>query len=106
LDHDLPLYANLAANGYPAQTLIAGDYIVSVEIPKDVNGQDKYKVTKEEDVNIFSGDEMAPQENFPPTQPPNVSVAAPQAPTNAINPNANPGGGNGEYAPCVGPLQP
>ncbi len=67
-NQDLPLYANLADNGYPDQDLPAGDYIVSVDIPKDpVDGKPMYKVTTEEDVNIFDGDTYLPQQNFPPT---------------------------------------
>ncbi len=36
--------------------LPAGDYVVKVDIPKDANGKDIYKVTKEEDINVFGGD--------------------------------------------------
>ena len=40
----------------------------SVDIPNDpVDGKPMYKVTAEEDVNVFDGDTYLPQENFPPT---------------------------------------
>jgi hypothetical protein len=64
-DHQLPLYADLATAGYPEQVLKADDYLVSIEIPNDKFGKPMYKLTREEDVNIFGGDNMLPQENFP-----------------------------------------
>ena len=36
--------------------LAADDYVVKIDIPKDAHGKDIYKVTKEEDINVFSGD--------------------------------------------------
>jgi hypothetical protein len=50
---------------YPEMGLKAGDYIVSAEMPKDSYGKDMYKFTSANDVNIFQGDDMLPQENFP-----------------------------------------
>ncbi len=62
----LALYAPLPDG--QQQDLPAADYIVSVEIPTDpVDGKPMYKVTREEDVNIFQGDTYLPQQNYPPS---------------------------------------
>jgi hypothetical protein len=37
-----------------------GDYLVEVQVPNDAFGRPLYKVTKEEDINIFSGDVYSP----------------------------------------------
>jgi hypothetical protein len=64
----LDLYAPLPAG--QEQDLRALDYIVSVDIPTDpVDGKPMYKVTREEDVNVFDGDTYLPQENYPPATP-------------------------------------
>jgi hypothetical protein len=39
----------------------AGDYLVEVVSPNDAFGTPKYKVTREEDVNVFDGSDFAPQ---------------------------------------------
>jgi len=49
------------ANGQDPTSLTPGNYLVSVEIPNDAWGKPLYKVTKEEDINIFSGDAYVPQ---------------------------------------------
>jgi hypothetical protein len=38
-----------------------GDYLVEVVIPNDAWGRPLYKVTKEEDINVFGGDQLVPQ---------------------------------------------
>ena len=43
------------------QELTPADYLVEVNIPKDAVGKPQYKVTKEEDINIFTGDQFIPQ---------------------------------------------
>ncbi|NWJ46026.1 MAG: hypothetical protein HXX08_09130 [Chloroflexi bacterium] len=43
-----------------------GDYIVDVNIPNDKFNKPQYEVTKEEDVNIFTGDAYTPQVLNPP----------------------------------------
>lgn len=43
------------------QPLPPGDYIVKVNIPKDSFNKPVYQVTKEEDVNVFTGDQFTPQ---------------------------------------------
>ena len=54
-------YDLLSTYGLPEQVLKPDDYLVGVDIPKDAFKQDMYKVTSEEDVNIFGGDDMTPQ---------------------------------------------
>ena len=38
-----------------------GDYVVKVDIPKDAHGKDIYKVTGEENINVFTGDALTTQ---------------------------------------------
>ncbi len=62
-----PAGASTAVNGnYGFSGMPAGDYIVSVEIPDNPAGPatPMYKVTAEEDVNVFDGDSYVPQEDF------------------------------------------
>lgn len=47
---------------YLQNPMPAGDYLVKVEIPNDFRGKPFYQVTREEDVNVFFGDQFAPQE--------------------------------------------
>ncbi len=42
-------------------SLGAGDYLVQVDIPKDLTGQPTYHVTGEEDINIGNGNQIVPQ---------------------------------------------
>ena len=104
-NHDLALYANLADNGYPEQDLPPMDYIVSVDIPKDpVDNKPMYKVTKEEDVNVFAGDTYLPQENYPPATvaaADNPAGPADKAPRPPSQPPSDPAG---IVSSCVGPL--
>jgi hypothetical protein len=60
----------LDANGDPVRDgngdivedpMPAGDYLVEVEVPNDAFGKPKYKVTREEDVNVFDGSDFEPQ---------------------------------------------
>jgi hypothetical protein len=100
--HDLPLYADLAANGYLPQSLTPEDYIVAVDIPDNpVGGGKMYQVTKEQDVNIFTGDTYLPQENWP--LAPDAVTNPPVQIGNGNKPEAPPsqGGGLG-ISPCVG----
>jgi hypothetical protein len=83
---------------YPEQEIKAGDYIVSVDIPKDAYGKPLYQITREEDINVFTGEPFLPQENFPVTDPnavPDMPAATPGEPITT---------GLGELASCVGPL--
>ena len=93
-----PLDGSADSPVYPEQEIKPGDYIVAVDIPKDAYGKPLYQITKEEDVNIFSGDQFLPQENFPPT-----TVDA-----GANPPAATPGtpitSGLGELVGCSGPM--
>jgi uncharacterized repeat protein (TIGR01451 family) len=49
------------ADGSDPTALTAGDYLVDVEIPNDSFGKPMYQVTREEDINIFSGNQYVPQ---------------------------------------------
>ncbi|HEV7204220.1 MAG TPA: IPT/TIG domain-containing protein [Jatrophihabitans sp.] len=107
-NHDLALYANLGDNGYPEQDLPAEDYLVSVDIPNNpVGGKPMYKVTSEEDVNIFDGDSYLPQENFPPTTTAAANDPAgpggPDAPS-PTPPSQPPSQQAGIISPCAGAL--
>ncbi len=46
--------------------LPARDYLVQVEIPTDLLGRPAYQFTREEDINIFRGDQWVPQVPPPP----------------------------------------
>ncbi|MGA8988041.1 hypothetical protein, partial [Aeromicrobium sp.] len=104
-DHDLALYADLAAAGYDPQPLVATDYLVGVDIPDNpVGGGAMYKVTSEEAVNVFTGDSYLPQENFPPATP---AIAADPGgpPTPDVTPPSQPPSQTGGIVSgCAGPL--
>jgi hypothetical protein len=53
--------ASACANGQPPVPLPAGDYLVKVNVPNDAFGRPLYQVTREEDINIFNGDQWVPQ---------------------------------------------
>ena len=106
-NHDLPLYADLASNGYPEQDLAAGDYLVGVDIPDNPYGPKTpmYQVTTEADVNVFSGDGYVPQENYPPAsaaqanqQDQGAQLATPKDPSQPPSQQA------GIISPCAGAL--
>jgi hypothetical protein len=104
-NNDLPLYADLAANGYDEQDLPALDYIVSVDIPKDpADHKPMYKVTSEEDVNIFDGDTYLPQENYPPATPADANDPAGPPDKTPLPPSQPPSQQAGIISPCVGAL--
>jgi hypothetical protein len=55
------------ADGSAPTPLSAGDYLVQVEIPNDtIFGRPLYQVTREEDVNVFDGDEFVMPQVPPP----------------------------------------
>ena len=85
-----------------SQPLPPDDYIVSVDIPQNpVGGGPMYKVTQEEDVNVFDGDGYLPQDNFPPSP-----AQAADQPNGAQDPAAQPPAPTSQQAgivpPCVG----
>jgi hypothetical protein len=83
---------------YPEQPLVPADYIVSVDIPQDkVLHKPLYQVTKEEDVNIFQGDQFAPQEDFP------VADAAAGSTGGGVPGGAGLTSGLGVVSECAGP---
>ena len=101
-EHALPLYADLATYGYEPQALTPEDYIVAIDIPDNPVGTGKmYQVTKEQDVNVFTGDTYLPQENYPLSS--NPATNPPVQLGNGNQPEAPPsqGGGLG-VSPCVG----
>ncbi|HEX3003696.1 MAG TPA: IPT/TIG domain-containing protein, partial [Angustibacter sp.] len=103
-DHMLPLYANLADYSLPEQDLRPQEYIVSVEIPQNpVGGGAMYKVTREEDVNVFDGDTYLPQENYPPTVA-QASDTPPGAGAGEPTPSQDPSQTGGIVSGCVGPM--
>ncbi|MGZ4719766.1 IPT/TIG domain-containing protein [Oryzihumus sp.] len=104
-DHQLALYANLHDAGYDEEDLPPIEYIVSVDIPKDpVDGKPMYQVTKEEDVNVFSGDSYLPQENYPPATPAAASDPAGPPEKSPKQPSQPPSQQAGIISPCAGPL--
>ena len=50
----------VCADGSSPQPLPAGDYLVEVDIPNDALGRPMYKVVREEDINVFGGDQYSP----------------------------------------------
>ena len=99
----LALYAQLPAG--QEQDLRPQDYIVSVNIPTDpVDGKPMYQVTREEDVNIFTGDTYLPQENYPPATPA-IAADPPGPPSKSPTPPAQPPSQQaGIISPCAGDL--
>lgn len=61
-----PNFATTVNGNYGFGGLEPGDYLVKVVIPNDQFGKPLYKVTKEEDVNVFNGDQFTPQVPPPP----------------------------------------
>ncbi len=103
-NHDLPLWADLAANGYDEQPLRSGDYIVDVDIPANPIGSGAmYQVTQEEDVNVFDGDAYLPPQNFQSltpedaANPPDPATPQPEA-------GQPPSQQGGIVTPCAGAL--
>lgn len=54
------------ADGSAPLELPARDYLVEIVVPNDALGRPLYQVTREEDINIFRGDEWVPQAPPPP----------------------------------------
>ena len=48
-------------NGADPTPLVAADYLVEISVPNDALGRPRYQVTREEDINIFNGDQWVPQ---------------------------------------------
>ncbi|HEY7723773.1 MAG TPA: hypothetical protein VH880_00455, partial [Anaeromyxobacteraceae bacterium] len=83
----------------------ARDYLVEVEIPNDALGRPRYKVTREEDINIANGDELIPQALPPACAGPlhTVDVATPPGGAGVDNypPVILPAGCDPATAPCI-----
>ena len=101
---DLALYADLATNNYPLQPLPAADYLVGIDLSSvaDYQGNPIYQVTREEDINVFTGDTHLPQENFPvpAADLTGQNVPGPQPVT--TTPGDPPAQGLGFIPPCAG----
>ena len=48
------------AQGRVLENMAAGAYLVKTEIPNDAYGKPKFQVTKEENINVFTGDSYVP----------------------------------------------
>ncbi|MFZ5921654.1 MAG: SdrD B-like domain-containing protein [Chloroflexota bacterium] len=75
----------------PVETaMAAGDYLVETVIPEDALGRPMYKVVREEDINVFGGDEFAPQIPPPacagPLHTVDVAGILPDGPNATVNP--------------------
>jgi hypothetical protein len=100
------------ADGTDPVALPARDYLVEVVVPDDARGRPLYQVTREEDINIFRGDQWVPQapppacagalhtvdvagsgtDGYPATTLPNGVVVPASSPT--VNPGFADGGGS------------
>ena len=85
-------------NGGTFEALTKGDYIVEVDPGTDLLGRPKYKVVREEDVNVFDGNQFTPQVPPPPCagalHTVDVLGNAPDGPGATDNPNFADGGGS------------
>ena len=55
------VYSGFGTTAEPVGDAIpAGDYLVEVVMPNDIFGRPMYQVVREEDINIFNGDEFVP----------------------------------------------
>ncbi len=86
--------------------LPAGDYLVEVVIPKDKLGKPMYQVTKEEDVNVFTGDQYAPQVPPPPCAGPLHTVDVKGMGADGPNAVNNPGFVSAGGSPYEGQEKP
>jgi len=103
-----PNSAFTSVNGnYGFSGMPAGDYIVSVEIPKNPKGPQAsplYKVTSEEDVNVFTGDDYVAQEDYAAATHGGGHVADP--PNKSPLPSQPPSQQAGIISSCVGATHP
>jgi hypothetical protein len=100
-DNDLPLYAPLPDG--VTQPLLPDDYLVQVVSPDNpVGGGAMYKPTREEDVNIFNGDEYVPQEGYVNSGSTDGGTPPGDQPT----PDSEPSQGNGFNPECAGANHP
>lgn len=87
------------------QPLAAADFIVGVDIPRTpVGDRPMYKVTSEEDVNVFDGNTYLPQENYPPTSQDAAGVPVGAPDRTPKPPSQPPSQQAGITSSCVGPL--
>ncbi|MCB0088243.1 MAG: hypothetical protein KDE54_10045, partial [Caldilineaceae bacterium] len=89
---------NACADGSAPTILPADDYLVEIVSPLDGRGLPIYQVTREEDINIFGGDQFIP--SVPPPacagalHTVDVAGIAPDGPSAVVNPSFADGGGS------------
>jgi hypothetical protein len=99
----LDLYAPLPDG--ESQPLRPQEYLVSVDIPNDpVDGKPMYKVTSEEDVNVFDGDSYLPQPNFNDMTLGEATDTPPGDQPTPTPPSQPPSQQAGIISPCAGAL--
>ncbi len=92
------VYSGFGSAAEPTGTAIpAGDYLVEVLVPNDALGRPTYQVVREEDINIFGGDEFVPAVPPPacvgPLHTVDVAGVVPDGPNAVVNaPFADAGG--------------
>jgi hypothetical protein len=93
------VFSGFGTTAEPVESVMpAGDYLVEPVIPNDTFGRPLYQVVREEDINVFNGDEFVPQIPPPPCAGPlhTVDVAGilPDGPSAVENPSFVDAGGS------------
>ncbi|MBI5304495.1 MAG: IPT/TIG domain-containing protein [Chloroflexi bacterium] len=83
----------------PESPMPPGEYLVEVVVPNDAFGRPLFKVTKEEDINVFGGDQFAPQVPPPPCVGPLHTVRVVGDVSQALFDPFNPSTTSGVYNP-------
>ncbi len=83
----------------PETAMPPGDYLVEVVVPNDAFGRPLFQVSKEEDINVFDGDEFAPQVPPPPCVGPMHTVHVVGDSAQALFDINNPSTTSGVYNP-------
>jgi uncharacterized repeat protein (TIGR01451 family) len=86
------------ADPVESAAMAAGDYLVEAVIPEDALGRPMYQVVREEDINVFGGDEFTPQIPPPacagPLHTVDVAGILPDGPNATVNPSFVDAGGS------------
>jgi hypothetical protein len=98
------LWAGWDNYDFPNQALLPSDYMVALDIPKDIFGKPLYKATAEESINVFNGDILFPAENFKVGSVTgwSDSLNHPASGAGDGNPGTPPSQGLGETPSCAG----
>ncbi len=95
-----------SGNAVDPEPLVPADYLVEVTVPTDAWGKPKYQVLREEDVNVFDGDDFTPAVPPPPCAGAlhvvDVAGVGPDGPDAVENPTFAENGGS----PYEGTLRP